>query len=63
MTTAWWRDEADLRGWDAGLGWLHGVAHAADTLRAFGRSPRLGAAHLRPPGCGATADRATGGRL
>jgi Protein of unknown function (DUF2785) len=43
---AWWRGEADLRGWDARLGWLHAVAHGADTLRAFGRSPRLGAAQL-----------------
>jgi hypothetical protein len=39
---AWWRDEADLRGFDARLGWLHAVAHGADTVRAFGRSPRLG---------------------
>jgi len=43
---AWWRGEADLRGWDARLGWLHAVAHGADTLRAFGRSPRLGAPQL-----------------
>jgi hypothetical protein len=46
MFAAWWRGEADLRGWDDRLGWLHAVAHGADTLRAFGRSPRLGAAHL-----------------
>ncbi|MEP7023134.1 MAG: hypothetical protein ABJB47_04855 [Actinomycetota bacterium] len=26
---------------DAELGWLHAVAHSSDTLRAFGRSPRL----------------------
>jgi hypothetical protein len=44
---AWWRVEADLRGWDARLGWLHAVAHGADALRAFGRSPRLGTADLR----------------
>jgi hypothetical protein len=43
----WWRDETDLRGWDAQLGWLHAVAHGADTLRAFSRSPRLGAQDLR----------------
>lgn len=42
----WWLHEQDLRGWDARLGWLHAVAHGADTLRAFGRSPRLGAADL-----------------
>jgi hypothetical protein len=39
---AWWPGEKDLRGWDAQLGWLHAVAHGADTVRAFGRSPRLG---------------------
>jgi len=43
---AWWRGEEDLRGWDARLGWLHAVAHGADALRAFGRSPRLGATEL-----------------
>ena len=43
----WWRSEADLRGWDARLGWLHAVAHGADALRAFGRSPRLGARDLQ----------------
>jgi hypothetical protein len=44
---AWWAAESDLRGWDARLGWLHAVAHGADTARAFGRSPRLAAADLR----------------
>jgi hypothetical protein len=43
----WWLAEPDLRGWDAELGWLHAVAHGADALRAFARSPRLGAADLR----------------
>jgi hypothetical protein len=43
----WWLDETDLRGWDARLGWLHAVAHGADALRAFGRSPRLGVSDLR----------------
>jgi hypothetical protein len=42
----WWRNETDLRGWDPRLGWLHAVAHGADTLRAFGRSPRLGGEDL-----------------
>ena len=42
----WWRGEQDLRGWDAPLGWLHAVAHGADALRAFGRSPRLSATDL-----------------
>jgi hypothetical protein len=44
---AWWRTEDDLRGWDPRLGWLHAAAHGADTLRAFGRSPRLDVADLR----------------
>jgi hypothetical protein len=43
---AWWSGETDLRGWDADLGWLHAVAHGADTVRAFGRSPRLGGSDL-----------------
>src|SRR5688572_16037843 len=42
----WWAGESDLRGFDGTLGWLHAVAHGADTVRAFGRSPRLGAAEL-----------------
>ena len=45
--TAWWSAESDLRGWDRQLGWLHAVAHGADTVRAFGRSPRLDASALR----------------
>jgi hypothetical protein len=39
---AWWRpfaewypQERDLRGHDAGLGWLHAVAHGADLLAAL----------------------------
>lgn len=44
---AWYPAETDLRGWDARLGWLHAVAHGADALAAFGRSPRLGRADLR----------------
>lgn len=43
----WWPGETDLRGWDDRLGWLHAVAHGSDTVRAFGRSPRLGPADLR----------------
>jgi hypothetical protein len=39
---AWYRSEEDLRGWDDQLGWLHAIAHGADALGAFGRSPRLG---------------------
>jgi hypothetical protein len=44
---AWWPGEADLRGWDSRLGWLHAAAHGADAVRAFGRSPRLDATDLR----------------
>lgn len=44
---SWWPRETDLRGWDAELGWLHAVAHGADTLRAFARSPRLALPDLR----------------
>ncbi len=42
----WWPQETELRGWDARFGWLHAVAHGADALRAFGRSPRLAAPQL-----------------
>lgn len=44
--SSWWPQEADLRGWDPRLGWLHAAAHGADLLRAFGRSPRLVAPQL-----------------
>ncbi|GIJ73057.1 hypothetical protein Voc01_079740 [Virgisporangium ochraceum] len=42
----WWAGEKDLRGYDDRLGWLHAAAHGADTVRAFARSPRLGAVEL-----------------
>jgi hypothetical protein len=45
--TSWYATERDLRGWDDRLGWLHAVAHGADTLAAFGRSARLGRDDLR----------------
>jgi hypothetical protein len=44
---AWFIDETDLRGWDEQLGWLHAVAHGADTVRALAMSPRLGPDDLR----------------
>jgi hypothetical protein len=44
---SWWLRETDLRGWDDRLGWLHAVAHGADAVRAFGRSPRLSEPDLR----------------
>jgi hypothetical protein len=43
---AWFLDETDLRGWDDRLGWLHAIAHGADTARALAMSPRLGADDL-----------------
>lgn len=54
----WYPAETDLRGLDPELGWLHAVAHGADLLAAFGRSPlvadptpllELGAARLLAP--------------
>ena len=33
--------EADLRGWIAGLGWLHSTAHTADLLKHLARSRHL----------------------
>src|SRR6202034_786369 len=44
---SWYPAERDLRGWDERLGWLHAVAHGADALAQFGRSPRLGSDDLR----------------
>ncbi|MFI2611781.1 DUF2785 domain-containing protein [Kitasatospora sp. NPDC018619] len=38
---AWYRSEADLRGRDDKLGWLHAVAHGADLLGAFGLRPEF----------------------
>jgi hypothetical protein len=43
----WYATEQDLRGWDDSLGWLHAVAHGADTLARFGRSARLDRDDLR----------------
>lgn len=43
---AWWLAETDLRGYDDRLGWLHAIAHGADTVRALARSPRLDATDL-----------------
>jgi hypothetical protein len=42
----WWLAETDIRGWDDELGWLHAVAHGADVVVAFGRSPRTTAPEL-----------------
>lgn len=36
---AWYIAETDLRSWDPELGWLHAVAHGADTAGAFGKHP------------------------
>ncbi|MGW4471623.1 DUF2785 domain-containing protein [Nonomuraea sp. NPDC004354] len=37
----WYAAEADLRGHDPRLGWLHAVAHGADLLGTFGVHPRV----------------------
>jgi Protein of unknown function (DUF2785) len=42
----WYGAEQDLRGHDETLGWLHAVAHGADTLEAFGGSPLLNPSDL-----------------
>jgi hypothetical protein len=46
--TRWYAGEADLRGYDDTVGWLHAVAHGADALGTFGGSPRLGPDDLGP---------------
>ncbi|MCB8901830.1 MULTISPECIES: DUF2785 domain-containing protein [unclassified Streptomyces] len=38
----WYPMEKDLRGHDEKLGWLHGVAHGADTLGRFGCHSEVG---------------------
>ncbi|MGA8116539.1 MAG: DUF2785 domain-containing protein [Actinocatenispora sp.] len=38
---AWWPTEAEVRGWDPALGWLHAVAHGADLVGQLAESPRL----------------------
>lgn len=38
---AYLRDEQDVRGFDARLGWLHSVAHTADLLKFLARSRHL----------------------
>jgi hypothetical protein len=37
----WYPAETDLRGYDAGLGWLHAVAHGADLLGVLGCDQRV----------------------
>ena len=34
--------EQDLRGFDQERGWMHAVAHTADTLKFLARNPKLG---------------------
>jgi Protein of unknown function (DUF2785) len=46
LFVTWYPAEADLRGYDEQLGWLHAVAHGADALGVFGGSPLLGPADL-----------------
>jgi Protein of unknown function (DUF2785) len=40
----YFRDERDLRGFDADKGWIHSAAHTSDLLRFLARSARLPAA-------------------
>ena len=39
---SWYLRERDLRGFVAGKGWAHTVAHGADAIGVLGRSPHLG---------------------
>ena len=39
---SWYLRERDLRGFVAGKGWAHAVAHGADAIGVLGRSPHLG---------------------
>jgi hypothetical protein len=43
---SWLVRERDLRGFVAGKGWAHAVAHGADALGALMRSPRIGRMEL-----------------
>lgn len=43
----WWSSEQDLRGWDDDLGWLHALAHGADTVADLGESRWAGAEDVR----------------
>jgi hypothetical protein len=40
-TLTYFRDERDLRGFDATRGWMHTVAHTSDTLKFLVRNPKL----------------------
>jgi hypothetical protein len=42
----WVLEEQDLRGYVAGKGWAHAVAHGADALATLARSPHVGKAEL-----------------
>lgn len=42
----WYPGEADLRGYDASLGWVHAAAHGADLLGALARRPQQDPAPL-----------------
>jgi hypothetical protein len=43
---SWYARERDLRGFVAGKGWAHAVAHGADALGALARSPVMGRLEL-----------------
>jgi hypothetical protein len=40
-TLAYFREERDVRGFDAVRGWMHTVAHTSDTLKFLVRNPKL----------------------
>jgi hypothetical protein len=45
-TLAYFRDERDLRGFDATRGWMHTVAHTSDTLKFLVRNAKLPGARV-----------------
>ncbi|HZE00056.1 MAG TPA: DUF2785 domain-containing protein, partial [Micromonosporaceae bacterium] len=60
---AWFLGETDLRGWDDQLGWLHAIAHGADTPAVPARPRRPGrlARTLARPSTPAHQDRRRSG--
>jgi hypothetical protein len=44
--STWYLRERDLRGYVAGKGWAHAVAHGADAIGTLAESPHLGQAEL-----------------
>ena len=44
---AWYPHEPDVRSFEDGIGWIHSVAHGADTARVLALHPQTDAAQLR----------------